>query len=72
MTQRLTDSALEAIANTAIGFIGSWGLTFVALPLIGMAAPSVAQAFGLTVIYTIWSLVRSFGVRRAFIWWGRG
>ena len=72
MTQRLTDSALEAIANTAIGFIGSWLLTFVALPLIGMETPSIGQAFGLTVIYTIWSLVRSFGVRRAFIWWGRG
>ena len=72
MPQRLTDSFLEAAVNTLVGFIGSWLLTFVALPLMGMAAPSIGQAFGLTFIYTIWSLVRSFGVRRAFIWWGRG
>lgn len=72
MTQRLKDSALEAIVNTIVGFVGSWLLTFVALPLIGMTTPSISQAFGLTVIYTIWSLVRSFGVRRAFIAWGQG
>ena len=65
MTQSRTHSALESAAGTAIGFIVSWAATPPILALFGHEA-SAGQAFGITCIYTVLSLVRSYAVRRAF------
>jgi len=58
-------SVIEAIVNTAAGFVVSLALTFTVLPLFGYAV-TARDAFGITVIYTVASIVRGYAVRRVF------
>lgn len=58
-------SAVEAVANVAIG----WGVNVVAnmivLPWFGYAV-TARDAVGIGVVFTAISLVRSYGLRRLF------
>lgn len=65
MTQSRKHSAVETAASTAIGFGVSWIATIIVLPWFGFPA-STGQAFGITCIYTVLSLVRGYFVRRMF------
>ena len=65
MTQSRKHSAVETAVGTAIGFAVSWLATLIVLPWFGFA-PNTGQAFGITCIYTVLSLVRGYCVRRAF------
>ena len=58
-------SALEAIIGTAIGFVVSLALTFTVLPLFGYPV-TAPDAWGITAVYTVASILRSYIVRRAF------
>lgn len=58
-------SALEAVANVAIGYLVSVAANVVVLPLFGYAV-SVADGFAIGLVFTAISLVRSYALRRAF------
>lgn len=58
-------SAVEAVTNVAVG----WGIamlaTWLVLPLFGHPV-GVADAAGISAVFTAISLVRSYGLRRLF------
>jgi hypothetical protein len=65
MTQSRTASAVEAVANVAIGFGIAWLATLVVLPAVGVPV-NAAQGFWITCAFTVISLVRSYLLRRLF------
>lgn len=58
-------SALEAVANVAVGYLVSVAANVVVLPLFGYAV-SIADGFAIGLVFTAISLVRSYVLRRAF------
>ena len=58
-------SATEAFTSTTVGFAVSWALTMMVLPLFGYAV-TIGHSLGITGIYTIASVIRSYAIRRAF------
>lgn len=65
MTQTRTGSAVEALANIVVGFSINWIANLLVLPLFGFQVTG-AQAFGIGLIFTVISLVRSYVLRRWF------
>lgn len=65
MSQTKLQSAIETAVSTAVGFGISWAATLVVLPLFGHR-PSVGEGFGITVFFTVISLVRGYALRRLF------
>lgn len=65
--QTRLQSGIETVTSTAVGFGISWLATLIVLPWFGHQ-PSVAQGFGITVVFTALSLIRSYVLRRAFNW----
>ena len=60
-------SLVEALVGTAIGFISSVLLSLIVYPLHGHAF-TFAQNVSITLIFTIFSILRGYGVRRFFVW----
>lgn len=58
-------SLMKALANNAIAFLISIVANQVVLPLFGITV-SLAQSVGITVAFTVISIVRSYLVRRWF------
>jgi hypothetical protein len=58
-------SIWETTLNTASGFIVSWALTLIVLPWFG-APVSASSGFGITTIFTVVSVIRSYFWRRLF------
>jgi len=58
-------SALEAVANVAIGFLVAVAANLIVLPAFGYLV-TVADSFGIGIIFTAVSLARSYIVRRLF------
>ena len=67
MSQKPAHSLLETCLNTASGFVVSLAATAVVFPAFGVKS-SAAQNLGITVVYTIISVARSYAWRRAFNW----
>jgi len=65
MSQTRLGSFIESWANVAIGFAINWCANMAILPLFGFHVTG-AQAFGIGVIFTVISVVRSYALRRAF------
>lgn len=65
MSQSRTASAVESATSTVVGFVVSWAMTPPILCLFGYRV-GASTAFGITVVYTVLSLVRGYVVRRAF------
>ena len=65
MRQTRRTSAVEAAANTAIGFLLSWALAVVVYPLCGIQATG-GQTLLATLAFTLLSVVRSYAMRRLF------
>ena len=63
--QTRASSFAESCANLAVGLVVSWLLTYWVLPLWGYA-PSVGQATEIALVFTLASVARSYGIRRAF------
>ena len=63
--QRKKHSALEAIANVAVGYLVSVAANIVVLPLFGYDV-TVADSFSIGLAFTAISLVRSYVLRRIF------
>lgn len=70
MQSRL-ESFIEAWVNILIGFSINYTANLIVLPWFGFdITPS--KAFGIGLVFTIISLVRSYGVRRLFVRFGSG
>lgn len=65
MTQSRTMSAIEAVANVAVGFGVAVATQMAVFPLFGLHA-SVGDNLAIGAIFTVVSLVRSYALRRAF------
>ena len=72
MSQTRTGSFAESLANTAIGWAVNFSANLIVLPYFGFTSITPAKAFGIGVVFTVISLVRSFLLRRAFngLRWG--
>lgn len=62
--QTKADSAVEACTNTALGFLGSYLITYLAMKQ--LALNTEALSLVIVVLCTFWSLVRGYWVRRFF------
>jgi di/tricarboxylate transporter len=58
-------SAVEAVANVAIGYVVSVTANIIVLPLFGLPV-SLSQAASIGLVFTGIALVRSYLVRRLF------
>lgn len=68
LDQRRLHSFYEAVAGTAIGFAISWALlAWLISPLFHLRT-NHAEDFAITCIFTVASVIRSYGVRRLFNW----
>jgi putative flippase GtrA len=63
-------SLMESVANNAIAFIISIAANQLVLPLFGLYV-TLAQSIGITVAFTLISIVRGYIVRRVFETWVR-
>lgn len=63
--QTKLQSLIEAITNTAIGFIISLMATFAILPLLGIESTPLKN-LKLTIFFTVISILRSYIIRRWF------
>ena len=67
MSQKPRHSLAETLLNTASGFMISLAATWAVFPLFGIKS-SPAQNLGVTLVYTIISVARSYAWRRVFNW----
>ncbi len=58
-------SAIETATNIVVGFSVNYVANITILPAIGLPITH-SQAFGVGLIYTVISVVRSYGLRRLF------
>ena len=65
MKQSRQMSLYESCTNTAVGFFGAVVLQMIVFPMFGLPA-RWSDAFGIAAIYTVWSVIRGYGVRRIF------
>lgn len=63
--QSRTHSFIESLVNVALGMVISMALQVVVFPAFGHAF-TLAQNVGITIIFTVASIVRSYVVRRWF------
>jgi len=65
MTQTRIGSFVEAAANIAVGFAINWYANMIVLPWFGYDV-TAGDAFGIGLVFTAISLVRSYVIRRWF------
>ena len=65
MTQSKTASAVESVANVAIGYAVAVATQAAVFPLFGIQASATDHA-SIAAIFTVVSIVRSYLLRRAF------
>lgn len=65
--QTRRQSLIETVAGVAIGFLLSIAASFVVYPLFGHSF-TLSQNIGITIIFTMLSIARGYGVRRFFNW----
>ncbi len=63
-------SGVEAVVNLAVGYLVAVAATFLILPAFGYPV-SGSDAFGISALFTVVSLVRSYVLRRVFSGLGR-
>jgi hypothetical protein len=63
MSQSRTQSLIEVITGTGIGMVGSWLISFASYSLVDSLPMATTAA---TAGCTVWSLGRSYAVRRYF------
>lgn len=68
MSQLRRHSALEALVNTASGFVLSVAAGFVIFPLLGWKV-TPGQNLSAVTLFTFISILRSYFWRRVFNWW---
>jgi hypothetical protein len=68
MSQTRKRSALEALAQIAVGYLVSVCGNILFLPMFGLN-PSVADSLGIGIVFSAISLVRGYVLRRMFNMW---
>jgi hypothetical protein len=68
MTQSRRHSAIETVCGVAAGFALSLAASPIVYPLFGHTF-TFTQNVGITIVFTVLSLVRGYAVRRAGNWW---
>lgn len=68
MTQPRRASALEAIANIAVGMGAGYCVSYFTFHALGVSVTH-GQVGVVTAIYTVVSFARQYVIRRAFVWW---
>lgn len=58
-------SILETLVDVSTGFVISWAITWLLLPLWGYS-PTVGAAIEITAVFTVASLSRKYVIRRIF------
>lgn len=66
MAQTRLGSFIEAWANIIVGFAINFTANMVFLPMFGFHSLTAGKAFGIGVIFTVISLIRSYALRRWF------
>ena len=66
MTQTAKGSAIEAVTNTAVGFLVNFSANLLLLPLFGFSTLTIGKNIAIGALYTIISLIRSYVLRRTF------
>lgn len=61
-------SAVEAVANVAVGYLIAVAATVIILPAFGYRV-TAQDAVGISAAFTVVSLLRSYALRRLFNWW---
>ena len=61
-------SFLESMVNTIVGTVIGFCIVFFVSPLVGLS-PTFEQSLWLNVFFVVASTVRSYSVRRGFIWY---
>lgn len=67
MSQSRKASAIEAVANVAIGYGVAIAAQILIFPLFGIRV-GLADQLGIAAAFTVVSLVRSYALRRLFNW----
>lgn len=65
--QSRAHSLAETLTSVAVGFVVSFGITAVVLPAYGHQVTH-AENLGMTAIFTVASVLRSYALRRTFNW----
>lgn len=65
MSQSKKNSLLEAVTNTAVGFMISLSATFIIFPLVGIES-SAGKNILITLFFTVISIARGYLLRRLF------
>ena len=69
--QSRRQSLLEAMVQTALGFVTNFAAGFLIYPLVGMPMPAASNLI-VTMLFTILSLKRGYWLRRFLVWfWAR-
>lgn len=63
--QSRTDSVMEALTNTVVGFVVSLGANLLIFPAFGVHT-SLASSMGIVAAFTVVSIVRQYVLRRLF------
>jgi len=69
VSQSKKHSAYEALTNTMLGTIIGFALVYFAFPLMGVCT-TVEQALTANIMFIFASTLRSYMVRRGFVWFG--
>lgn len=72
MSQSKVASMVEALTNTAVGFLISLLLQTLVVPYVTGYRTTFAADFTVVVLFTIASILRSYGLRRAFNFSAKG
>ena len=64
-------SLVEAVTNVVVGYGAAVATQLLVFPMFGLRA-SLRDNIGIAAVFTMVSLGRSYGVRRAFEWWHAG
>jgi hypothetical protein len=70
VSQTRRQSLIETVVGVAIGFALSMVASVIVYPLFGHSF-TLAQNAGITVVFTVLSIARGYGVRRFFNWFWR-
>ena len=65
--QKRKHSMFEALLSTVTGFVISVLLGMIVFPAFGWR-PTLGENIGVTTVYTVVSIARSYAWRRAFVW----
>jgi hypothetical protein len=65
MSQKRTHSFIESLTNTVVGYAVNFTANMLILPLFGFGI-TIEQNIQISMLYVLISVIRGYGIRRAF------